>query len=355
MTSPAVSVVMSVYNGERFLREAVESILDQSFREFEFIIVNDGSTDGSAAILNEYQSADARVKVHHEKHAGLVPSLNRGCELAEGKYIARMDADDIAKEDRLISQLNFMECHPEIAVLGGAVEWIDANARSLGTCRYPSEDREIKATQLNDCAVWHPTVLLRKEVFVWAGGYRSVVVDAEDYDLWLRIGERFQLANLNQVVLKYRIHPHQVSLRKRAQQTRGILAAQIAAKRRKDGLPDPLRDIKEIAADTLVGWGVSVSEQRSRFVIDTARWIQNMCMAGEYSTALDAAQEVLQGNVDGIDPMKIADLHLTVAALLWRERRIPRSAVSLAFAILAWPRVAGRPFKRMLKSFSGND
>lgn len=159
MTTPIVSVVMSVFNGERFLREAVESILDQSFTDFEFIVVDDGSTDGSASILDSYQSYDARVKVHHHEHGGLIKSLNRGCSLAQAKYIARMDADDVASKDRLSWQVDFMEAHPEIGVLGGAVEWIDAMGKSLLTQRHPAEDRQIKAALLHGCALWHPTVL----------------------------------------------------------------------------------------------------------------------------------------------------------------------------------------------------
>ena len=131
MSSPIVSVVMSVLNGERFLREAVESILDQSLREFEFIIINDGSTDFSGSILDSYQHKDPRLRVVHQENMGLVESLNRGCGLARGKYIARMDADDIAIQDRLRWQADFMETHPEVGVVGGAVEVIDTTGRSL--------------------------------------------------------------------------------------------------------------------------------------------------------------------------------------------------------------------------------
>ena len=145
MTSPMVSIVMSVFNGERFLHEAVESMLDQSFREFEFIILDDGSTDRSASILNSYQNRDGRVKVHHQEHGGLIESLNHACSLAQGKYIARMDADDVAAKDRLRMQVDFMEVHSEIGVLGGGVEWIDATGRSLGIHRHPTDSKEIES------------------------------------------------------------------------------------------------------------------------------------------------------------------------------------------------------------------
>jgi len=337
-----VSVVMSVFNGERFLREAVESILDQSWREFEFIVIDDGSTDHSAPILDSYQNYDARVKVYHREHVGLIESLNRGCRLAQGKYIARMDADDVASKDRLMTQVEFMEAHPEIGALGGAVEWIDATGKSLGTHRYPVGDRQIKATLLQGCAFWHPTVLLRREVFVWAGGYRSVVVDAEDYDLWLRIADHFQLANLEAVVVKYRIHPQQVSMRKTEQQILGILAAQVAASSRRNGLPDPLNSVKEITREALAGWGVTKARQHNKLVSYRRDWIRNMCTAGEYSAALKSALETLQSDLEYVERWQIADLYLVVAKLSWRQKRFMKSFLAIGHAVITWPVVAVR-------------
>ena len=110
---------MSVYDGERFLREAIDSILTQTFHDFEFIIVNDGSTDGSAAILDSYAKSDARLRVYDQANRGQCASDNRGCKLARGKYIARMDADDVSTPDRLEKQIAFLENHPKVGLLGG--------------------------------------------------------------------------------------------------------------------------------------------------------------------------------------------------------------------------------------------
>jgi hypothetical protein len=280
------------------------------------------------------------MRVFHRKHAGLVNSLNLGCGLALGKYIGRMDADDIASTDRLALQVDFMETHKEIGVLGGAAEWIDTTGKSLGIYPFPRDDSEIKAYLLHRCALWHPTVLLRREVFVWTGGYRTGVFGAEDYDLWLRIADRFKLANLQEVVLKYRIHPSQVSMSNRKQQTLGTLAAQVAAKRRKEGASDPLDEVKEITPETLVAWGISLAEQRNMLVSECRRWVRHMCMAREYSAALKTAKEVLQADSDGIERWQLADLHLTVAQLLWRESRILSSAVSVGRALLTRPLAA---------------
>jgi glycosyltransferase involved in cell wall biosynthesis len=339
MATPMISVVMSVFNGERFLRDAVESILQQTLREFEFIIIDDGSSDHSASILDSYQSDDARVKVYHHEHSGLIASLNEGCRLAQSKYIARMDADDIASNDRLKRQLDFMDAHPEIAVVGGAVEWIDATGSSLGTHRYPAEDRQIKATLLEGSALWHPTVMLRREAFVLVGGYRSIVVDAEDYDLWLRIADRFQLANLEDVILKYRLHPSQVSMRKTAQQTLGLLAAQVAALSRRNGLPDPLNSVEKITSEALAAMGVTKARQQNRLASYRRDWVRKMYMAGEYPAALKAALETLQSNLQYVDRKVIADLYLIVAKLYWRQMRFAKSFFAIGHAIITWPPV----------------
>lgn len=349
MTTPMVSVVMSVFNGERFLREAVESILDQSFRDFEFVIIDDGSNDRSGSILDFYESSDARVKVHHQDHRGLIESLNRGCNLAQGKYIARMDADDVACKDRLMWQVEFMETHPEIAVLGGAVEWINAVGKQLGVHSNPAEDRKIREDLLRRCPLWHPTVLLRREAFVSAGGYRRPMADAEDYDLWLRISDNSQFANLERVVLKYRIHASQVSMRKRASQTLCMLAAQVAASSRKNGLLDPLNTVEEITPEFLAGLGVTKASQQREFASDCENWIRNMINAGEYAAALKAAIDLLDSDLQYVEKWKIANLHLTVALLYWKQRRFAKSIVATIHALLVRPAIVGRPLKLLVQ------
>jgi len=221
---------MSVYNGETFLREAVESILNQTFREFEFIIVNDGSTDGSVAMLDSYQINDKRLKVYHQENKGLIESLNRGCVLARGKYIARMDADDIALRDRLTRQIDFMETHLEVGVVGSAIETINTLGDTVSREYYPVTDQEIKLfLRRGTCSLVHPTVLIRKNVFDASGGYRKVVVDAEDFDLWLRIADFGKFANIKMPLLKYRRHLGQVSVRKFRQQVLSNIAASVSS------------------------------------------------------------------------------------------------------------------------------
>src|SRR5580658_10136563 len=212
---PLVSVVMSVFTGERFLRQTVDSILDQSFRDFEFIVINDGSTDDSASILESYQKRDPRLCVYEQENRGLLESLNRGCSLAKGRYIARMDADDIAVRDRLLWQVDFLEEHPEVGILGGNIEYIDAKGTVFDTFLHPIDDQAIRSA-LYQCegSFCHPATIMRKAAFDAVGGYSTFFFDGgEDYDLWVRMAERSQLANLDRVVLKYRVHPSQISQR----------------------------------------------------------------------------------------------------------------------------------------------
>ena len=232
MNKPLVSAVLVVCNVDRFLAEAIEGILDQTFRDFEFIIVDFGSTDRSKEIITGYAAKDSRIKFHEITNCELAQARNVACFLAQGQYIAIVDADDVSLAGRLESEVEFMELNPSVALLGGACEWIDATGKTMAnpvlppavSLRPPTTNREIQAVLPQYNIFWQPSVLIRREVFASVGGYRPIFVQSEDYDLWVRIAEGFEVANLDQVVVKYRIHPYQVSLRKRKQQTLCSLA-----------------------------------------------------------------------------------------------------------------------------------
>ena len=145
MRKPLLTVVMAVYNGEHYLREAIESILNQTYPDFEFVIVNDGSTDGTKDLLDRYSRVDGRIR-DHRPHQGLIPSLNRGCSLVRSPYIARMNADDVAFIDRLERQLGFMKEHPGVAIVGGASERIDTNGNVTAVSRRSNRSGEIRPT-----------------------------------------------------------------------------------------------------------------------------------------------------------------------------------------------------------------
>ena len=204
MSNPRVSVVMSVYNGERYLHKAVESILDQTFANFEFIIINDGSTDSTGGILRRYEEIDERVRVFSQENLGLIASLNKGCRLARGEYIARMDADDISLPDRLAKQVHYMETHAEIGVLGTWVEYIDESGKTYGQWRTPAQSGLVGWSLIFGTCLAHPTVIMRSNVLENLNYYRREALHVEDYDLWTRASFSTRIANLPEVLLKRR-------------------------------------------------------------------------------------------------------------------------------------------------------
>ena len=206
MVAPVVTVLMSVHNGERYLREAVDSILGQSLADFEFLIVDDGSTDGTADILASFK--DSRIRVlRNSERLGLAASLNRGMALAGGNYIARMDADDRSLPDRLARQVAFMEQHPEIGACGSGFRYFGDDRREV---RMPLHSDEIRCTLFFMNAMAHPTVLFRRESFRRHGlAYDVAFSHSQDYDLWVRASRVLPLANLGEALLVYRVHPGQ--------------------------------------------------------------------------------------------------------------------------------------------------
>jgi hypothetical protein len=347
MNQPLVSVVMVVRNVDRFLAEAVESILCQTFADFEFVILDFGSTDRSKAIGSSYAARDNRIRLHEVPNCGLAEARNAACFLAAGRYIAIQDADDISLPDRLHRQVEFMEKHQNFGLVGGAAEWVDAQGRSLWTLNFPTEDGEIRSALSTRSPFSQTAVLLRREAFVAVGGYRAAFAPSEDYDLWLRISERFPCANLKEVVVKYRIHPQQVSVSGRKQQTFGAVAARASAAFRKNGGPDALNSEQAITPELLARLGVSDAELQTSLFSDYRDWISNMAAAKEYSVALQIAGEVLRSDWEYVEPREIAHLQLVAARLYWQQKQFPKSFVAACHAARQ-PPVLARYFGRAL-------
>jgi glycosyltransferase involved in cell wall biosynthesis len=181
---PKVTVLMPVYNGAPCLAEAIQSILRQTFTGFEFLIINDGSTDGSVAVIQGFHDPRIRL-VHNETNLGLVASLNKGLGLAQGEYIARMDADDISRPERLALQVNFMDTNPAVGVCGSWVQYFPKAENSVW--KLPRRTEEIRCLQFTTVGVAHPSIMLRRQLFANYGllydpRYRHI----EDYELWGR-------------------------------------------------------------------------------------------------------------------------------------------------------------------------
>ena len=212
MSDPILSVVMPVFNALPFLPDAIESILGQTFTDFEFIIVDDGSSDGSFSAIREFEEKDRRIRVISRPNTGIVGALNDGLTQARGKYVARMDADDVAERSRLDAQISYLEKTGECVAVGGAVVYTDPALRPLKLFRPPTCHQEIKSELMlgNGGAIVHPSATFRRAAVETAGGYREKYNWIEDLDLYVRLVSLGRLANLSDVVLKYRQHRRSV-------------------------------------------------------------------------------------------------------------------------------------------------
>ncbi|WP_051185152.1 glycosyltransferase family 2 protein [Desulfatiglans anilini] len=205
-----VSVVMPVYNAGSYLAEAVESILNQTFCDFEFIIIDDGSTDGSGDILEEYRTMDDRIKVCHQKNSGVIRALNRGCRLAQGPLLFRMDADDISLPRRFERQIRFLDKHPEVGALGTWFERFSGEGKDAGVGALPTQPMSTIWGLLFGSPISHPTVAMRKAVLEKSGYYREGANYIEDRDLWLRMSKISRLMNIPEIHLRYRVHEQSI-------------------------------------------------------------------------------------------------------------------------------------------------
>jgi glycosyltransferase involved in cell wall biosynthesis len=210
---------MAVYNGERWLAQAVESILQQTLADFELIVVDDGSTDRTPAILDGFRDPHI-VRLHHDANRGLPEALNQALAAARGELVARMDADDLSRPERLEKQVAFLDAHPDIGVVGTAMEQIAEDGRTLGTLRAPEVHELIAWSLMFDCPVFHATTMIRKPVLDGVGGYRPEFRHIEDVDLWSRLIERTRFANLPEALYVRRWHEASVCNREAPRQAR---------------------------------------------------------------------------------------------------------------------------------------
>ena len=204
-----VSVVMSVYNGERYLDDAIASILDQTYSNFEFIIINDGSNDNTLKIIKDYQKQDKRIKLISRQNKGLIASLNEGISIAKGKYIARMDSDDISLPNRLQEQAQFLDKNSHIDMCGSYIQLFD-DKKTLQQWQYPLTDEDIKLMLMFISPFAHPSVMIKKSIF---DNYQYTnFTHIEDYKLWadMALGG-CKMSNIDKVLLKYRYHDKQIS------------------------------------------------------------------------------------------------------------------------------------------------
>lgn len=240
---------MSVYNGERFLAAAIDSVLGQTFSDFEFLIVDDGSSDTTAAILKDYERRDQRVRAIVRENRGLVASLNEMLAMAQAPIVARMDADDICRRDRFECQMAFLAEHPDHGVVGSWSEDMDEHGDPLFRtgCDHPlTHEDMLEAIVAGRHVICHPAAMFRRDVVLGVGGYHAAFRHCEDYDLWLRLASVTRLANIPERLVRYRRYDGQVSARHATEQQIGTAVAQLAWRERESGRPDPTADLDRL-------------------------------------------------------------------------------------------------------------
>lgn len=254
---PAISVAMSVYNGAPFLPAAIESILGQSFGDFEFLILDDGSRDGSLAIAQGYAAADARIRIIHRENRGLIVSLNELLTAARAPIIARMDADDIAMPDRFAQQIAFLTANPDYGVVGSMRVNIDEQGAVMaqGGPAYATDHAAFIAGIGSGSLLCHSAVMMRKNLAQSVGGYHAAFKHCEDLDLWLRMANITQICSLPEPLIHYRLSDDQVSKRHVVEQHVGAAFALAAYRERAAGRADPTATLTALppidAADQL--------------------------------------------------------------------------------------------------------
>jgi len=227
LKAPKITVIMPVYNGEKYLKEAINSILNQTYTDFELLLINDASTDDTERIINSYK--DHRIiYIKNEINLGLIKTLNKGLDLARGEFIARMDADDIALPARFEKQVSVLQNNPEIGVCG---TWFTPLIDGLKkkTIQHPQDSESIKIHLLGYCTMGHPTIMLRKKV-ISNLRYDNDYQAAEDYELWTRLSRITKLYNIQESLLQYRFHDTNISVLEnsiQSENTRKIIGNQL--------------------------------------------------------------------------------------------------------------------------------
>ena len=207
---PKISVIMSAYNAEKYIKEAINSVLNQTFKDFEFIIINDGSTDSTKNIILSYKDSRIRL-IENKENIGLTKSLNKGLRVAKGEYIARVDVDDPSMPERFEKQVSFLDRHKDMAVVGSWTQVINEETRKTYVLKNSCNPAIIKWAYIFKNQIVHSSSLFRKKAIKEAGYYNERYKYAQDFDLWFRVSRKYKMANIPKVLTKHRIHSKSVT------------------------------------------------------------------------------------------------------------------------------------------------
>jgi glycosyltransferase involved in cell wall biosynthesis len=285
MSTPTISVALSVFNAERFLDEAISSVLAQSFGDFEFLILDDGSSDASRAIIEDHARRDSRIRAIIRENRGLIASLNQLIEESRAGLIARMDGDDICHPERFARQVAFLADHPDHGVVGCWTADIDENGQPyrIGGQDHPvTHEAFLEAIERNGPLLCHPGVMYRRDVVRAVGGYHAAFRHCEDLDLWLRLAS-VRIANIPERLLTYRHYAGQVSNRHLTEQQIGAAVARLAYMERQGGRPDPTEHLDRLPALCEIGalFGAEDAPRTARSQIARSLLHSRSALAGE--------------------------------------------------------------------------
>lgn len=291
---PRLSVIMPMYNAEAFVEAAVHSVLAQSFGDFEFLIVDDGSTDKSASIVDEIAQQDARIALIRQPSSGIVASLNVMIARAQGHYIARMDADDICLPERFARQIAYLDQNCDVGALGTQFIEIDVNGALRDTnFRHPVGPAAVKAQLLIEQPLGNPTAMFRAESLRAVGGYREAFRYCEDYDLFLRLARVAEIDNLPDVLFHYRRSSGQMSVAHNSMQTRQSVKALFAHREVLAGRPDPFDGVTRLPTldkmDAHVG-RTGVAHTLRREIAERLRYSPAALTGPEFAFLLEQAR-----------------------------------------------------------------
>lgn len=333
-----LSVVLPVHNGERYLSQALDSLFKQTFEDFEVIAVDDGSTDSTPTILADHARLDGRLHVVRQEHGGLVAALNYATSLVHGLYVARMDADDLADRERFGMQVDFLDQHPRVGVVGAAILVVDEHNRPLFPVKYATADAAIREALHAGTGFAHPVVMMRTARLKAAGGYRSAFVHAEDFDLWLRLSESCELANLPASLLRLRFHRGSVSLLHLQQQVVSMVGAEQSARLRRSGQSDSLAECPQVSLDAIIASGASRNSVLSRVLELSAARATFLALVGEADEALHLLHWATLTATGARLDRRARSKAKMVAALAWhRKASHLRSVAAAVSALLADP------------------
>lgn len=256
ISTPTISVVMSCYNARRWLHQAICSVLAQTFTDFEFILVDDGSTDGTWDIIQGFRDRDDRIVAISKDNTGLTDSLNVGLAQANGTWIARLDADDLCESTRLAEQMDYLHRHPKVILLGSGFVEVDEHGRAIKSHRYSSRHSTlVRSLERQQSFFPHSSAIFRRDIAQDVGGYNTLFQKSQDWDMWLRLGERGEISCMPKYLVKVRKHFDQISNSTigRSQRTYAV-AASTCHFLRVQNCPDPSNNTDDLDWQKFIDW-----------------------------------------------------------------------------------------------------